>query len=137
MRRNDQHGTDRLGRIPLHYAVLEGDAVLVRELLAAGSDPNRKDRDGFTPLHLAAQGWQPEAAAVLIEAGAEIDPVNKFGNTPLFVAVFNSRRRGELIELLRSHGSDPESSNISEQNPVGSARKISNYDVAQYFDDVN
>ena len=134
---NEQNDADRMGRIPLHYAALEGDAARVRELLATGADPSHKDRDGFTPLHLAAQDWQHETAALLVEARAEVDAVNKFGNTPLFVAVFNSKGRGDLIELLRSHGADPGKLNDSGQNPVGLARVIGNYDVAQYFNDLD
>jgi uncharacterized protein len=131
-----QNNVDRMGRTPLHYAALEGDEQRVRDLLAGGADPNHKDHNGFTPLHLAAQDWQPQSAALLIEEGAEVDAVNKYGNTPLFVAVFNSKGRGDLIELLRSGGADPEKLNESGQNPVGLARMIGNYDVAQFFNDL-
>lgn len=55
---------------------------------------------------------------------------------PLWVAVFNSKGRGELIGLLRAHGADPLHANASGQGPVGLARLIANYDVAQYFADV-
>lgn len=76
------------------------------------------------------------AAAALLNLGATVDPINSFGNTPLFVAVFNSRGRPEMIKLLRSRGADPLHPNAKGQTPVGLARLIGNYGVAQYFDDL-
>lgn len=65
-----------------------------------------------------------------------MDAVNSYGNTPLFTAVFNSRGHGELIKLLRHHGADPSRPNSTGQTPIGLARLIANYDVAQFFADL-
>ena len=65
-----------------------------------------------------------------------MDAVNSNGNTPLFTAVFNSRGRGELIKLLRHHGADPWHPNNTSQTPIGLARLIANYNVAQFFADL-
>jgi ankyrin repeat protein len=86
--------------------------------------------------HLAAQQGNVEVAEVLLEAGAIVDAVNKYGNTPLFVAVFNSKGRGDVIQLLRQYGANPRRVNGSGQTPVGLARLIANYDVKQFFEDV-
>jgi ankyrin repeat protein len=129
-------GVDREGRLPLHYAALENDAQEAESRIAQGDDVNLGDRRGFTPLHLAAQAGALESARVLLDHGAEVDSLNSFGNTPLFVAVFNSKGRGDLIELLRKRGADPLKANNSGQNPVGLARLIGNYDVAQFFADL-
>ncbi|MFF4413921.1 ankyrin repeat domain-containing protein [Streptosporangium sp. NPDC001559] len=128
--------TDRKGRSELHYAALEGDSGRVSELLASGFDPNLADGDGFTPLHMAVQEWRLGAARVLLENGAEVDSVTRHGNTPLGDAVFQSRGRGELINLLRGWGADPYRENNYGQTPVGLAKLINNYDVAQYFADL-
>jgi ankyrin repeat protein len=127
---------DRQGRTRLHFAALSGDSAAVEELVAAGADLDSADSNGFTPLHLAAQEWNFHVAQMLLEAGAEVDRKNRYGNTALSVAVFNSRGRGELISLLRIHGADPLSENASGQTPLGLARLIANYDVAQYFADL-
>lgn len=125
-----------LKRSPLHYAALENDLSATVALLTGGESADVQDEQGFTPLHFAAQEYSLSVARLLLESGASVDLENSFGNTPLFVAVFNSRGRGELIQELRSHGADPLHTNESGQTPVGLARLISNYDVAQFFSDV-
>ena len=59
-----------------------------------------------------------------------------FGCLALFVAVFNSNGRGELIQLLRSRGANPNHANASGQTPVGLAKLIANHDVVKFFSDV-
>ena len=112
---------------------MANDVAEVQARIDAGDDPNCGDRLGNTPLHLAAQEGSLEAARVLIDRGASVDQANQHGNTPLFVAVFNSRGRGDLIALLRERGADPLVVNNAGQTPAGLARLIANFDVAQYF----
>jgi len=121
----------------LHQAALSGDLILAEQLLQEGADPDLADRLGWTPLHFAAQQWSLDVASLLLEHGAWVDPVNSYGNTPLFVAVGASAGRGDLIEILRSHGADPLHTNNAGQTPVGFARMIGNYDVARFFTDVS
>ncbi|MFC8275682.1 ankyrin repeat domain-containing protein [Streptomyces sp. NPDC057271] len=120
----------------LRQAALRGDILEIEELLAAGVDANVGDASGFTALHLAAQEYQVDAARSLLDGGASVDRKNRFGNTPLFVAVFNSRGRGEMIRLLRSKGADPNMENDNGQTPLGLARLIANYDIEVYFSDL-
>jgi ankyrin repeat protein len=130
-------GVDRAGRTPLHYAALEDEINHVKELLRSGSDPDAGDHQGFTPLHFAAQQGALEAARALLDAGATVDSVNQYGNTPLGLAVYYSHGRGDLIQLLRSRSADPWHVNKAGQTPVGLARLIANYDVAQFFADLD
>jgi uncharacterized protein len=129
-------GVDRLGRTPLHHAVNESDPLTLKRLLDDGHDPNAVDDEGWTPLHFAAQGNSPEAARLLLEAGAAVDPRDSHGNTPLFKAVFSSRGIGDVIELLREHGADPNALNAHGVSPLKLARTIANYDVAGFFSDL-
>jgi ankyrin repeat protein len=124
------------GGTPLHTAALRGDLAEVERLVAAGADPSAADNNGFTPLHLTALEGQLAAARLLLDAGAEVDRRNAWGNTALFVAVFKSRGWGDMISLLRERGADPKAENASGQTPLGLARLISNFDVAQHFADL-
>lgn len=128
---------DRTGRSDLHYAALENNIEKVHLLLESGADPNEADHEGFTPLHFAAQQHSVASAQLLLEQGATVDPINCYGNTPLWAAVFNSKGRGELIQLLRSHGANVSHANAAGVTPVGLARTIGNYNIAQYFEDLS
>jgi ankyrin repeat protein len=120
----------------LHYAARDNDLKLATELVDAGTDVNARDSAGFTALHFAASQWALGVARLLLASGAQVDAVNRHGNTPLFDAVFNSRGRGERIELLRAAGADPRHANAAGQSPLGLARLIGNYHVSKYFDDL-
>ncbi|MFK0009801.1 ankyrin repeat domain-containing protein [Paenarthrobacter sp. NPDC090520] len=127
---------DRAGRTPLHYAAMTNDVPTIKELIDQGELVSAQDKQGFTPLHFAAQEYSVAAASDLLRAGAQVDLKNAFGNTALFVAVANSRGRGELIRLLRSHGADPLQANASGQTPLGFAELIGNYNVVEFFRDL-
>jgi ankyrin repeat protein len=105
-------------------------------LLGRGIDVDSQGQQGFTPLHLACQEGAISAARALLDGGASIDRPNSFEDTPLFVVVGNSRGRGDLIQLLRERGAYPDAENRYSQTPVGFARLIANFDLAQYFSDL-
>lgn len=124
------------GRTELHYAAADGDADRVRELLGEGLDPRAADVSGWTPLHFAAQRHVPAIVNLLLEAGADVNAQDEHGNTPLFRAVFESRGRGDCIQMLREHGADPGLKNQHGVSPVELARTIANFDVARWFVDL-
>ena len=49
----DVTATDGRNRTPLHVAAVEGHNDIVKQLLAAGANPNANNNWGYTPLHLA------------------------------------------------------------------------------------
>lgn len=128
---------DRGKRTELHYAARDNDLKLATALVASGTGVNALDAAGFTALHFAASSWAIDVARFLLTSGARVNPVNRHGNTPLWDAVFNSKGRGELIELLRAAGADPRHANAAGQTPLSLARLIANYDVAQFFSDLD
>ena len=128
---------DQDGRSQLHDAVIDHRRARIVELLAAGSDVNRKDNGGWTPLHFAAQEQVTEIARILINAGAEVDSKDESGNTPLWRAVSDYRGDGRLIVFLRGRTADALVENKKGVSPVGLARTISNYDVAKFFSDLD
>jgi carbon storage regulator CsrA len=127
---------DQRGRSQLHDAVIDHRRGRIVELLAAGADVNGKDNCGWTPLHFAAQEQVVEIARTLLEAGAEVDSKYHSGNTPLWRAVSDYRGDGRLIELLRQKAADACVQNEKGISPVALARRISNYDVAKFFGDL-
>jgi ankyrin repeat protein len=127
---------DRLGRSPLHYAAGKGDLADVLQLLKASADPNLADANGWTPLHFAAQASSALVIQSLLGAGARVDSRDGYGNTPLSTATFNSRGKGDAIRALRAAGADPWAMNNHGVSPVSLARKIANYEIAQFFADL-
>ncbi|MBB3085970.1 ankyrin repeat domain-containing protein [Geodermatophilus sabuli] len=60
------------GWTPLHLAVAEGQAEVVRVLVAAGADLGARTEHDRTPLHTALE-FAPDLVAVLRELGAPVD----------------------------------------------------------------
>ncbi len=135
-RKHPRPGVDEHGRTSLHYAASQGSAKKCADLLAGGANPNASDDSGWTPLHFAAQAQSAEVASLLLNAGAAIDARDRFGNTPLWRATMNSRGDGVVIALLRRAGADPYAQNDSGISPVGLARTISNFQIAQFYSDL-
>ncbi len=50
--------------------------------------------------------------------------------------MFNSKGRGEMIELLREWGADPFLANNFGKTPLELSRMIANFDTAQFFGDL-
>ena len=76
--------------------------AMMRDLLAAGADPNTSDKTGLSPLGVAAWLGRTEGARVLLEAGANPNVRDRFGKTPLEWAIYYGH--GALADLLRQRG---------------------------------
>ncbi len=82
-----------------------GDAARVRELLAAGGNPNDVDPDtGRSALHFAARENRAEVVAILIDSKADINATDRTGKTPLTMAAENSAV--DATKLLIERGAD-------------------------------
>lgn len=113
---------------PIHDAVRKGDEAKVIALLNQNPDlVSSRDKLGNTPLHIAALHDQPAIAALLIANGADVNAHNTplgheviassylskkfdnqtaYGETPLTLALLSYHHK-EMIELLLTHGADP------------------------------
>ncbi len=96
---------DAYGRTPLYNAIEKQDLKKVKELLAAGADPNdpgkhvRKEFESGDPLTLRAIDQEsPEFLAALLAAGAKPDEKNTYGMNALMMAAFYGKT--EMVKLL-------------------------------------
>lgn len=109
-----------------------GDTERLKAILTA--EPEEVEAvsgDGWTPLHLAAAFATPAAVAVLLEYGARVDAVseNPQHNQPLHAAMGLSRNP-ETVELLLSHGADPNAVQAGGFTPLFSAAAADRQDLA-------
>ena len=120
----DSGSNDIYASAPLHKAVLDEQPYKVKQLLAAGADPNarisapgwyltygsstttrvRADMDGMTPLHFAVLGEARHIpiAVQLLDAGANPNVESYAGDTPMDIVKRSGS--GALKGLLRSYG---------------------------------
>lgn len=96
---------DSAGRSFLHLAAASGLHAFLNQILAQGYDVNIQDSEGQAPLHFAADQGDRDTMRILLRAGATTDTKTKRGMTPLHFAVYHSKDRGVLQELL-AHGAD-------------------------------
>ncbi|RDI19007.1 ankyrin repeat protein [Rhodococcus sp. AG1013] len=128
---------DRGGRVPLHYAALDGNDDAVRSLLGSGEDVNVPDYQGFTPLHFAVQDGRSTTALLLLDAGADIEAAAADGATPLFVAASSpAENASDLIRLLRDRGANAHAAKRNGSTPSGYVRLIGNREKKAAFADL-
>ena len=102
---DDPDWDDYSGYTPLHNAAIKhGDAVVLKQLLAAGADPDRTNKYDQTPLHRAAEYDRTAAIKSLLAAGAALNLQDVNGYTALHCAI----RMGHCASaaLLLQHGAE-------------------------------
>lgn len=124
---------DESGRTPLIQAIIDNKVEIASLLINRGADVNIQDSKGYTALHYASQNYSLECCKLLLGNNASVDIVDEHGNTPLFRATFNSRGRGEVIELLIQYGANKDMKNKYGVSPFELANTIANFDVKQFF----
>jgi ankyrin repeat protein len=94
-----------LGGTALIYASCSGHIDVVKLLIEAGADVNKKDKKNrYTVLMVASSAGQTEVAKLLIEAGANVNAQDNGGNTALLDASW--RGETEIVKLLIEEGAD-------------------------------
>ena len=80
----DLEARDAEGNTALHWAALNGDARLVKELLDRGASVAATNNVGASPLLYAVANI--DSVRALLDKGASINVASKFGTTPLMAA---------------------------------------------------
>jgi len=92
---------------PLYLAAVNGNADVIRRLLAGGADANGVDAGGETVLMTAARTGNPAALRALIEGGARVDAREpEFQQTALMIAVREGHN--EAVGALLAAGASPD-----------------------------
>jgi ankyrin repeat protein len=78
---------DKDGWIPLFYASVIGNPLIVKLLIDNGSEINVKDRNGRLPLHMAGKSGKASVVKYLLEKGQNVNDQTIFGYTALFMSV--------------------------------------------------
>jgi ankyrin repeat protein len=92
------------GATPLMYAALYADAELLRDMLAAGGNPNETADSGASALMWAIEDH--DKVALLLDAGADVNATSAFGRTALSLATI-APHSGATAELLLARGAKP------------------------------
>jgi Ankyrin repeats (3 copies)/Domain of unknown function (DUF4253) len=95
----EQAGAVRSAFSTVWQAAFYGHTERVRELLAAGADPNGQGRGS---LSLAAMNGHEEICRILLDAGLDVEGTADDGLTPLMSAA--SGGHVEVVRLLLEHG---------------------------------
>ncbi len=77
---------DKDERTPLLHAVKGGHAATVRNLLAAGANPNALFPDDDTVLHMAIAAGDSDVVELLLDAEADVSLTDRDGRSPLVLA---------------------------------------------------
>ena len=105
------------GYMPLHVAAQEGNVEVVRLLLEAGADTEKRADDGVTPLHVAASRGNRDVARLLLQWGAEKEKLTQHcGVTPLHAAAASGNL--EVVRLLLEWGADIEKNAATGSTPL-------------------
>ena len=107
----------------LFNASIDGDDTRVRELLAAGADPDKyKDSDCDTALLEAAARGRESIVSILIQHGADLNIQDDNGWTALHYAAANERN--EITEILIKAGADLNIQNNEGKTPIQAAENM-------------
>ena len=90
---------------PLQWAAYHGNAEMMRLLLAAGADTERRDFNGDRPLLWAARAGQADAIRILVAAGSPANSADDpYGLSPLHLAARSASP--EAVAALIVSGGD-------------------------------
>lgn len=116
---------------PLFEAVREGDVEGVRDLLAAGANPDARIAGDGTPLIEAARQGRLEIVEMLLEKGANPDLASRGDGNPLIMAA--RRGRLDIVKALVERGASVESFVPGDETPLINAAQSGSLETVRYL----
>ena len=94
------------GATPLQLAAVNGSAMLLDRLIAAGADPNAPlTRSGDTALMIASRTGKVDAVRMLLDHGAKVNTQETWGGTTALMWSV-SEKHSEVTKVLIERGAD-------------------------------
>jgi ankyrin repeat protein len=107
------------GMTALHWAAMQGDAELVKMLVAAGARTEVTTRNGaYVPLHLAARAGNAAAVNALLDAGANVRVATTSGGTTALHFAAANGDRATVLALLDHKAPVDARDNAFMQTPI-------------------
>jgi ankyrin repeat protein len=119
------------GTTPLMFAVVIGDAEMVRLLLKKGAKLEATNHTLDRAVHFAAWGGHSGILRPLLEQGAGVDPMDRWLSTPLHYAALLGR--SEAIKLLLEAGADMEAMDEAGFTPLLNAAEHDQLETVKYL----
>jgi ankyrin repeat protein len=108
----------------MHAAMCE-NAEIVKMLIDAGADVNKKDKNGMTALMHAVYNLgqtspksNVEISKILIESGADVNMVTEYNDTALHLLCSKTKDMVEVADLLIKAGADVNVKDSNERTPL-------------------
>ena len=92
---------------PLHYSCIQGNMVIIRELLDKGANINARNKFGLTPIFYAAQSGHLDVCELLLKSGADPTISGSHDNYPqlIFSPVDHIQDQPALKKIFEFHPS--------------------------------
>ncbi|KAK6632983.1 hypothetical protein RUM43_012726 [Polyplax serrata] len=104
------------GETQLHLACKKKDFKWMKDLIAAGANPNAKDNAGWSPLHDSVFSGNVAVIEFLLENGANVNLPGLENTTALHEAIAKGNKR--IVEVLLKYGADVNMMNIHRETPM-------------------
>lgn len=129
--RGDLSSRKKPQNITLHKAAAQGDADMIRVLVASGAWVNCQDRELCTPLHAAAMFGKTDAIRALISLRADVNAMDQRYRTPLATAA----QSGSLgaINILSNSGADVDTCDVYGNTPLHLAARNGSPEPVTYL----
>nr|NQU91707.1 ankyrin repeat domain-containing protein [Bacteroidota bacterium] len=132
----DLNNQNQDGYMPLHWAALRGDSLIIEALIDKGANLDMETTTNETALNMAASRGYVQVVKILVENNANPEISNDYQRTPLITA---ARERGgiETIKILVEGGANIDATDFFGDTPLSLAAWRGFEEIVDYLIDKN